>query len=642
MRRLLAVFASCLLAVSAAQPVRAQDDLEARITAQRIAADEAGARRTAGLPAVEAARGKSRQLAQAVTDLKLAFSKAEVVAKDLEGKLPGLKDAATKAAEAKTAAEAESAAAAKAAEEAKGKDNEKDLADKAKAAADKLAAAAKAAEEAQKAATDAEAQLASSKEIVAAHPEKLKAAEAEVTAFVAPLQQAEEAFAALTAEHVAKQRELEQTLIGAGRLVSFANQVAPIFSQRCVACHNARTAKGRFNMENYANVMKGGESGDAVVAGKPDDSLVFSMCADGSMPKDADPLTPEQTALIKKWIETGATLDAGLNPSAMLITIIPKPVQPNPPESYRVPVPIMAVAFSPDGNLVASSGYREVILWNAADGALVRRITNLAERPHDIRFTADGAQIAVAAGTPGQLGEVKLFNVADGALLADFFTTDDEVFACAFSPDGTRLAAACADRSVRVFDVATRKQQLQVEDHADWVMDVAWSPDGKLLATASRDKTSKVFNSTSGESQTTFNTHQQPVFGVAFSPDGAQVATSGRDNRIRTWNPADGKQIREIGGFGGEVFRISVQPDGTIFSGCSDKQVRLHKLADGAVVRAFPGHTDWVYSVSAHPASKRVASGSHDGEIRIWNIEDGKGIVTFLAAPGYKTPVAAK
>ena len=300
----------------------------------------------------------------------------------------------------------------------------------------------------------------------------------------------------------------------------------------------------------------------------------------------------------------------------------------------------MAVAFSPDGNLLATSGYREILLWNPADGQLVRRISNLAERPHDIEFTADGKTIAVAAGTPGQMGEVKLFNVADGALVADLFTTDDEVFAVALSPDGTRLAAAAADRSVRLFDVASRQQQKMIEDHADWVMDVAWSPDAKKIATASRDKTSKVFDSTTGESQSTFNGHGQPVFGVGFLPDGNSVATSGRDNRIRVWAVADAKQAREIG-FGGEVFRIVTTPDSMAFSGSADKSARQHNLANGQQVKQFGPHNDWVYAVSYHGASKRLASGSHDGEVRIWNTDDGKELIKFIAAPGYKPQVAA-
>lgn len=635
-RFVLAGWMLCLVAGSAV----AQENLEPKIAEQQKAADEAKARQTAGEPAVVAARAKAKELATAITTLKIEQNKAEAAVKDGEGKLPKLQEAAKKATEEKTKLETESVAAAKAAEDAKGKDTEKAEADKAKVAADKLAAAVKALEDATKAVQTTEETIANSKKLIAEQPAKITAAEQANTAFQPELQNAEAAYAALTKEAITRQIELEGTLVQAGKLVSFAKSVAPIFSQRCLACHNARTAKGRLNMETFANLMKGGENGPSVVAAKPGDSLLQTMIEDHSMPKDADPLAPEQIAIIKKWIETGARLDAGIGASATLITIIPKLTQPAPPESYRVPVPVMALAFSPDGNLLASSGYREILLWNPADGQLVRRISNLAERPHDIEFTADGKMIAVAAGTPGQMGEVKFFNVENGALIADLFTTDDEVFAVAFSPDGTRLAAAAADRSIRLFDVASRQQQRLIEDHADWVMDVAWSPDGKKVATASRDKTSKVFDSGTGESQSTFNGHGQPVFGVGFLPDG-NVATSGRDNRIRVWAAGDAKQIREIG-FGGEVFRIKTTPEGMSFAGSADKLARQHNLTNGQMVKQFGPHNDWVYAVSYHAGTKKVASGSHDGEVRIWNAEDGKELLKFIAAPGYKPQVATK
>ena len=619
----------------------AQENLDQKIAEQQKASDEASARKAAGEPAVTAARATAKERAATVASLRVEQNKAEASVKDAEGKLPKLQEAIKKATDERTKAETESVAAAKSALEAKGKETEQAEADKSKAAAEKLVAATKGLEEALIAIRPVEEGLAAARKLIAEQPAKIKAAEAAVVAFQPELQAAEAAFAALSKEAVARQIDLEKSLVATGRLVSFAHQVAPIFSQRCLACHNARTAKGRLNMENFSNLMKGGESGPSVIAAKPGESLLQTMIEDHSMPKDADPLLPEQIAVVKKWIETGARLDAGIAPTATLITIIPKLVQPMPPESYRVSVPVMALAFSPDGSLLATSGYREVLLWNPADGQLVRRIKNLAERPHDFEFSANGSVLAVAAGTPGQMGEVKLFNVADGALLADLFTTDDEVFSVAFSPDGSRLAAACADRSVRLFDVASRQQQKLIEDHADWVMDVAWSADGKKIATASRDKTSKVFDSTTGESQATFNGHAQPVFGVGFLPDGATVATSGRDNRIRVWNAADAKQAREIA-LGGEVFRITMQGDGTAFSGSADKFARQHNLTNGAQVKQFGPHDDWVYAASYHAATKRVASGSHDGQVRIWNYEDGKELIKFIAAPGLSQPVAAK
>ncbi|HEY0983516.1 c-type cytochrome domain-containing protein [Schlesneria sp.] len=641
MQRMINVLIVNLSLLLLAPCVYAEEDLEQTIVQQQKLADEAQDQKAAGEPAVIAARTKAKELAASLAALRVEQNKAEASVKDGEGKLPKLQEAVKKATEERAKAEAEAAAAAKAALEAKGKDTEAAEAEKSKVAAEKLVAATKALDEALKAVLPIEEGLASARKLIAEQPARTKAAEEALAAFQPELQAAEATYAALSKEAVSRLIDLEKNLVKTGRLVSFAQQVAPIFSQRCLACHNARTAKGRLNMENFANLMKGGENGPSVVAGKPGDSLLQIMIEDHSMPKDADPLLPEQIAIVKKWIETGARLDAGIAPTSTLITIMPKLVQPMPPESYRVSVPVMAIAFSPDGNLLATSGYREVLLWNPADGQLVRRIKNLAERPHDFEFSSDGSTLAVAAGTPGQMGEVKLFNVADGSLVADLFTTDDEVFSVAFSPDGTRLAAACADRSVRLFDVATRQQQKLIEDHADWVLDVAWSPDGKRIATASRDKTSKVFDSTTGESQATFNGHAQPVYGVGFLPDGASVATSGRDNRIRVWTAADAKQAREIAQ-GGEVFRITMQGDGTALSGSADKLARQHNLTTGAQVKQFGPHEDWVYSASYHAPSKRVASGSHDGQVRIWNYDDSTEVLKFIAAPGLSTPVAAK
>lgn len=542
-------------------------------------------------------------------------------------------------------------------------------AQKALAAAQKAAAAAKAkADAAAKALSTAQAAkkktdtaVASASATLKSSAAELKKTEGEINSFQPKVMAGRQAVARLSAEALRRQKAIEDVLIRQGKFVSFSEKIAPIFARRCLACHNARTAKGRLNLESYASIMKGGESGLEIEKGKANDSTLFTMVEDSSMPKDADPLTKAEIALIRKWIDTGAKLNAGIAPGDQLTSIIPKLPQPAPPKSYRVPIPVTAVAFSPDGKTLASSGYHEVILWDPATGKILRRISNVAERVYDLDFSPDGKSLAVAAGTPGQMGEAKLFNVADGRLLADYFTTSDSVFSVAFSPDGKRLATAGADRGIRVFDVATKKRLVLIEDHADWVMGIAWSPDGKKLASASRDKTSKVFDVTErkfdptavalgtqsanvlkGESLATFNSHGQPVFDVAFSPDGKSVVTSGADKQVRIWNPANAKQIRAIGGFGDQVFRIAVTKDGRIASSSADKTARLHTLANGKAVRTFGGHGDWVYSVAINPATKRLATGSYNGEIRIFNTADGKLLKQFIAAPGHKGAVASK
>lgn len=532
-----------------------------------------------------------------------------------------------------------------------------DTAAAAKEAVTKTEAATKAMTDAETASKAAQEKLTAAQKVVTDSQAAQKAAEEAVTAAKAKvgeaataIQTGDAAFAAVKTEQDAANATLaalakdansalavhQEALTAAGQFVSFAKQLAPIFAKKCVACHNAQMAKGRYNMDGFALTLKGGERGPAVTHKKPEASELFTVIESGEMPQDADPLLPEEQALIKQWIASGARLDAGLKPEAPLSQIMPKLPQPAAPETYRVPVPVTAVGFNPDGTLLASSGYHEVNLWNPNDGALVRRISNVAERVYDVEFSPSGASLAVAAGTPGQMGEVKLFNPADGTLIRDLVTSNDSVFAVAYSPDGRRLATAGADRTIRIFNLENFAQEVLIEDHADWVMGIAFSPDGAKLASAARDKTSKLFDAKTGDSLLTFPSHNEVVYGVSFSPDGAQVYTSGRDNRIRVWNPANAQQIREIGGFGGEVYRVVITADGRVFSCSADKQAREHKAADGAAVRAFAGHTDWVYSVAFNPATKKLATGSWDGEIRVWNADDAKGLVNFVAAPGFK------
>ena len=437
----------------------------------------------------------------------------------------------------------------------------------------------------------------------------------------------------VSSETLVAKRQAESALEPLGRFVSFSRHVAPILAERCIACHNTRSPGGRLNLDSFAAMSKGGESGAAVAAHKSAESLLLTMIEDGSMPKDADPLKPEEIAIVKHWINVGAPLDAGVPLNADLFDVMPERSQPLPPNEYRVAIPVTAVAFNADGSQLASSGYHEVLVWNTADGSLVRRISNVAERIYDLEFSADGSSLAVAAGTPGQLGELKLFSAVDGSLIRTLVRSRDAMFALSFSPDGQQLASAGADRSIYVVNVATGEESTHIEDHADWVMDVNWSPDGTRLVSSSRDKTCKIFDAATGNPVITFPGHGEPTYSAAFLADSKTVVSGGGDKRLRIWNAADAKEVRAIGGFGGDVFRVQILPGDIILSASGDKAVHQNKAADGAEIRKLTGHNDWVYTLSAHVGHKLIASGSYDGEIRLWNSEDGTMTTSFIAIP---------
>jgi len=421
-------------------------------------------------------------------------------------------------------------------------------------------------------------------------------------------------------------------------VVSFRRQVAPILVEQCLACHGQDDPEGEFQLFDFEHLLKRGVSGTpSITPGSAAQSELFlRLCEkdeDRRMPSEADPLPAAQVQLIQHWIDQGAKFD-GKDVKTPLASLIPRRAHPDPPETYRRPLPITALAFSPDGSELAVSGYHEVIVLHTADGSLARRIRDVDQRVYGLSYSSDGSLLAVAAGTPGSSGEIGLYRADNGQLVRSLATMADVALGVEFSPDGKRLAGCSADRTVRIFDVAGGEQQVLIEDHADWVLDVAFNHDGSRLATASRDKTAKIFDTATGESLATFRGHGDVVFAVAFKPDGKAVFSAGRDKRVRIWNPADGKQIAEIGGFGRDIYDLLLA-DGQVFTASADRIVRQHDAETRKLVRNYSGHADWVFSLAYLGANHLLASGGYDGEVRLWNTEDGSLVRGLIAAPGH-------
>jgi mono/diheme cytochrome c family protein len=89
--------------------------------------------------------------------------------------------------------------------------------------------------------------------------------------------------------------------------VSFSRQIAPIFQAKCSECHGAETKEAGLDLSTYESAMRGSEYGTVIEAGDADGSLLIEMVSAGEMPQDSDPLPEEEIALIRAWIEAGAT-----------------------------------------------------------------------------------------------------------------------------------------------------------------------------------------------------------------------------------------------------------------------------------------------------------------------------------------------
>jgi WD40 repeat protein len=417
--------------------------------------------------------------------------------------------------------------------------------------------------------------------------------------------------------------------------VSFRSQIAPILWENCLACHGPKKAEGGYRVDTFDELRKAGDSGETPVVSNDvaTSSLLHRLTTDDEsirMPAESESLAAEQIALVNRWIATGAKFD-GDNPAESLLTVIPPLTYAAPPESYPQPLPVTAIAFSPDNSQVITSGYHELLVWSARDGKLVRRIPNVPQSVYSICFLADMNMLAVAGGDPGIRGEVRLIDFATGSLKKVIALSADVILDVAIRPQRQHLVMGGADGMIRIVKSDDFTEVRTIASHADWVTAVAWSDDGTRLASASRDKSVKVYDGDSGELLLSYTGHGMPVRNVLFASDGKTLFSTASDNQLHRWSITDGAKVAGIG-VGGDAFQ-TLRVGESIWLSSSDRNVRLFDSTTNTVTRTMAGHQDWVVALASSPDSMRLASGSMDGEVRIWNVADGTLAGQWLAKP---------
>jgi WD40 repeat protein len=405
--------------------------------------------------------------------------------------------------------------------------------------------------------------------------------------------------------------------------VSYAKQIRPIFQEHCQGCHQPAKAEGAYAMTSFDALLKGGESGEAaIVPGDPEKSyLIGQITPDGgeaAMPKGKPPLSAEQINLIKTWIAEGAKNDA------------PESEQPQydaeHPPVYYAPAVITSLDFSPDGSLLAISGYHEVLLYSADGAQLVARLVGRSERIEAVKFSPDGSLLAVAGGSPGRLGELQVWDVPQRKLKYSLNVGYDTLYGANFSPDGKMISFGCPDNTVRAVNAQTGEQVLFNGAHNDWVRDTVFSTQSDHLISVSRDRSMKLIEVATQRfvdniTSITPGALKGGIESVDRHPTKDELLCGGADGEpklyqmIRTKARVIGDDFNLIRAYPAMPGRVNV----VAFDKTDDAQqlVRV-EIPEGGV-----------FAADFSPSGEVAAVGGFDGVVRLLSTKDGTIIKTF-------------
>lgn len=197
---------------------------------------------------------------------------------------------------------------------------------------------------------------------------------------------------------------------------------------------------------------------------------------------------------------------------------------------------INSIAVHPNGKLIASgSDDRTIKLWSLKSRQPVCTLTGHTDKVMSVSFSYDGKILASSGDINDKTVKLWFLNEDRTTTLKGHSDWFGGIYSIAFSPDNKLIASGSKDKTIKLWQVATGREIMSLEDHNDDITSIAISPDGKLIASGSKDKTLKLWTLTSGQLVSTVN-HHQKIRAVAFGSD-SQIATGCSDGKIRLLKP---------------------------------------------------------------------------------------------------------
>jgi len=361
--------------------------------------------------------------------------------------------------------------------------------------------------------------------------------------------------------------------------VDYARDVAPVLKQNCLACHNAKQREGGLSIETPADMLQGGESGEAILPGEPDASFLYLVASRQSEPvmpplpnqMNAHKLTGEDVWKLKRWIELGAKGSAKTAPQTIHWQPMPAHLQPiyaielsaqedfcvfgrgNSLEVLELTAPyatvtlvdpqlktaahrdfVNAVAIHPTGDVIASAGFRRVNIWERSPATFTQ--LDLPATSTQFAESADGSWMAYAEGEkltlfqPTSPGNSVTRTLA--APVSAFTLTPNELIVAG---ETGALLSWPLDHSKSTEGIRWREEGAAIR---------FLTTSGARVAMLEENGTVAIWDSATRKMTKQWNSGSDAVQ-LAISPDGGRLATLHKSHRVVIWDE-NGKQLQQF------------------------------------------------------------------------------------------------